>query len=81
VREAFAALVKTASDAELVKQILAAASEIDYRLRIYPQFGQPLRDLSVKNASLWDWSRVSTRYQVHHRQRSSTSLGGRSLSA
>ena len=34
-------------------QILAALREIDRRLRIYPQFGQPLRDLSVDRARLW----------------------------
>jgi hypothetical protein len=31
----------------------AAALEIDRRLHIYPQFGQPLRDLRVKPAQLW----------------------------
>ena len=34
-------------------RILAAVREIDKRLRIYPQFGQPLRDLSVANTRLW----------------------------
>lgn len=33
--------------------ILAAVREIDRRLRIYPQFGQPLHDLSVAGAQLW----------------------------
>ncbi len=34
-------------------RILVAVREIDRRLRIYPQFGQPLRDLSVAGAQLW----------------------------
>jgi hypothetical protein len=34
-------------------QIIAAIQEIDHRLHIYPQFGQPLRDLSVNRAQLW----------------------------
>ena len=34
-------------------QLLAAVREIDRRLRIYPQFGQPLRDLTVAGAQLW----------------------------
>src|SRR3984957_11485160 len=33
--------------------IRSAAIEIDRRLHIYPQFGQPLRNLSVKPAQLW----------------------------
>jgi hypothetical protein len=33
--------------------ILAAVREIDRRLRIYPQFGEPLRDLSIPGAKLW----------------------------
>jgi hypothetical protein len=31
----------------------AAAIEIDRRLHIYPQFGQPLRNLSARPAQLW----------------------------
>jgi len=34
-------------------RILAAVRDIDHRLRIYPQFGQPLYDLSVPRARLW----------------------------
>lgn len=33
--------------------IAAALREIDRRLRVYPQFGQPLWDLSVGSAQLW----------------------------
>lgn len=34
-------------------QLLAALREIDRRLRLFPQFGQPLRDLTVEPAQLW----------------------------
>jgi hypothetical protein len=33
--------------------ISSAAIEIDRRLHVYPQFGQPLRNLAVKQAQLW----------------------------
>lgn len=35
------------------KEFLAAVREIEHRLRIYPQFGQPLQDLSVHPAQNW----------------------------
>lgn len=34
-------------------QLLTALRLADYRFRIYPQFGQPLHDLSVGSAQLW----------------------------
>ncbi|MDB5307106.1 MAG: hypothetical protein JWO38_1308 [Gemmataceae bacterium] len=34
-------------------ELIAVIREIDRRLRIYPQFGQPLRDLSARRAQLW----------------------------
>jgi hypothetical protein len=33
--------------------LLASLRELDRRLRIYPQFGQPLWDLSVRPTRLW----------------------------
>ena len=36
-----------------IQQVLAAVQAIDYRLRIYPQFGEPLRDLVLVPARLW----------------------------
>lgn len=33
--------------------LLDALREIERRLRVYPQFGQPLRDPSVDPAQLW----------------------------
>ena len=37
----------------LWSEFAAALAAIDHRLHIYPQFGQPLRDLSIKPAQLW----------------------------
>jgi hypothetical protein len=34
-------------------ELLAALREFDRRARIYPQFGQPLRDLVIEPARLW----------------------------
>jgi hypothetical protein len=34
-------------------QALNAAKEIAARLRIYPQFGEPLRDLQTEGETLW----------------------------
>jgi hypothetical protein len=32
---------------------MAAAKEINRRLRVYPQFGEPRRDLPALGATLW----------------------------
>jgi hypothetical protein len=53
VRDEFAALVIRARARGLDSRVLAAAREIDRRLQLYPQFGQPLRNLSVEHARLW----------------------------
>lgn len=53
VRDALRDLVLRALEVGLGAEILAAVREIDTRLHIYPQFGQPLRDLSVESAQLW----------------------------
>ncbi len=34
-------------------ELVGALRELERRLRIYPQFGQPLWDLSVRPARLW----------------------------
>jgi hypothetical protein len=47
------ALVARAREVGLADRVLAAIRDIDYRLRIYPQFGQPLRTLAVDSAELW----------------------------
>ena len=53
VREMLRALGLHAREVGLGKQVLAAIREIDSRLHIYSQFGQPLRNLSVEPAQLW----------------------------
>jgi hypothetical protein len=35
------------------QEVLAAAREIHRRLRIYPQFGEPLRDLKMVGETIW----------------------------
>ncbi len=34
-------------------QLAAALRQADHRFRVYPQFGQPMYDLSVGSAQLW----------------------------
>jgi hypothetical protein len=34
-------------------QVLAALKKLDGLLHLYPQFGQPLRDLHLEPAQLW----------------------------
>lgn len=46
------ALLRRATDAGVGAEVLAAVADMDRRLRVYPQFGQPLRDL-VAPARLW----------------------------
>jgi hypothetical protein len=53
VRQELVALVRQAPSRVLREQILGAAREIDARLHIYPQFGQPLRDLQMQGETLW----------------------------
>lgn len=53
VQDALKNLVVRARALGLEREVLAAIREIDRRLRIYPQFGQPLRNLLVGSAQLW----------------------------
>lgn len=53
VQDELRALLRCATDAGVGDEVLAAVRELDDRLRIYPQFGQPLRDLAVAPAQLW----------------------------
>lgn len=53
VREALKDLLVRARQRGHAHQVLDAVREIDRRLQLYPQFGQPLRDLSVEPAQLW----------------------------
>lgn len=53
VRDELKDLIARAKARGLAKQVLAAVKGIDERLRIYPQFGQPLRDLKLEPAQVW----------------------------
>ena len=46
-------LILRARQLGIAPQVLAAVREIDRRLQLYPQFGQPLQDLSISNAQIW----------------------------
>ncbi|MBA4186499.1 MAG: hypothetical protein C0467_00630 [Planctomycetaceae bacterium] len=51
VREELVALVNRVGPFRV--QLLAALREIDHRLRIYPQFGQPLFKLMIEPVEVW----------------------------
>jgi hypothetical protein len=46
-------LIDRAKARGLAEQVLAALRDIDHRLHIYPQFGDPLRKLNLEPAELW----------------------------
>lgn len=53
VRDELERLITHARMRGLAPQVLAALKEIDYRLRVYPQFGEPIRDLARRPLCLW----------------------------
>ena len=53
VRAELSRLGARAKATGLAAPFIAAVKEIDHRLRIYPQFGQPLCDLKLEPAQLW----------------------------
>jgi hypothetical protein len=53
VRDELQELIDRAKDRGLARQVLDALKEIDYRLRVYPQFGEPLRNLTLRPVQLW----------------------------
>ena len=46
-------LAARAKSAAIGDQFMAAVKEFDRRLRIYPQFGQLLRDLKLEPSQFW----------------------------
>ena len=52
VREEFRRLLALAIGRGLGAQVAAAAQTLHERLRIYPQFGEPLQDLELKPAQV-----------------------------
>ncbi len=53
VRNELRDLAARAKSRGLGRQVLAALKEIDRRLHIYPQFGEPLLDLKLEPAQVW----------------------------
>jgi hypothetical protein len=53
VIDELAALIARAKGQGRDKPLVAAAKTIEYRLRVYPQFGEPFRDLNVESGQEW----------------------------
>ena len=53
VKQKLSSLADDALERGLGQQYLDGLKEIDKRLRIYPQFGEPLSDLLLKPSQLW----------------------------
>lgn len=53
VREELKRLVVRARNRGMASEVIEAIKEIDRRLKLYPQFGQPLRDLSIPYCQIW----------------------------
>lgn len=53
VRDELKRLLARAAISGLGQQVLAAVKEIDSRLKIYPQFGEPPRDLKTVRETIW----------------------------
>jgi hypothetical protein len=53
VLEELQTLITRAISRGMGPSVLDALKELDRRLRIYPQFGQPLQDLSAQPAQVW----------------------------
>jgi hypothetical protein len=53
VRSEFRELHHRAAARGFGDSVLEAAKQIDARLRLYPQFGQPLRDLATPGETVW----------------------------
>ena len=53
VRDSFEDLANRARARDVGREALAALVEIEYRLAVYPQFGEPFRDLSIGSGVEW----------------------------
>jgi len=53
VRDELRKLIIRAGKAGNRTKVLEAVKQIDDRLRIYPQFGEPLRDFPISKQTLW----------------------------
>jgi hypothetical protein len=71
VRKALRGLIARAHEKGLGSQALGAAKEIDRRLRLYPQFGEPLVDLMQESGQvrLGTVGPLVVRYAVYEERR------------
>ncbi len=71
VRNQLRSQISRARDRRLGPQMLAALKELDRLLHLYPQFGEPLRDLQLPSAQLWIGvvAPLVVRYMLHEEQR------------
>lgn len=53
VRDSLRRLIAGARERGLAQQVLDAVKEIDRRLHLYPQFGEPLADLTHESGQVW----------------------------
>ena len=53
VRDELRKLTARARDRGFGNEVLAAVKELDRRLHVYPQFGQPLQDLTLEPGQVW----------------------------
>lgn len=53
VRRELIGLLRRAMASGLGRQTVQAVQDADARLRIYPQFGEPLYDLAMEEATIW----------------------------
>jgi hypothetical protein len=53
VRQRLLALANVARDRSDGEAFVAALKEFDRRLRVYPQFGEPLADLTHESGQVW----------------------------
>ncbi len=53
VRSEARRLIAVAATPEEARRIIAAFRSIDHRLRIFPQFGEPLLDLKHETGRMW----------------------------
>lgn len=53
VRELFIQLLVDADARGMGAEVRTAAVDLEHRLRVYPQFGEPYRDATASSAVMW----------------------------
>lgn len=53
VRRELKALIRRAIASGLKQQTIQAVKDVDARLQVYPQFGEPLQDLATEGETIW----------------------------